>query len=53
MSQQEFNAFYERVSDERIDKLEDDPTLNDAHAENMVLDDLGLPRYPECSKEGQ
>jgi hypothetical protein len=47
-SQQEANAFSERVADGIVDKFKDDPSLTVGPAQNAVLDDLGVPRYPEC-----
>jgi hypothetical protein len=48
MNQQEANAFSERVVDEVAEKVNDDPSLTVGPAQNAVLDDLGVPRYPEC-----
>jgi DNA-directed RNA polymerase subunit N (RpoN/RPB10) len=48
MSQQEANAFSERVVEEVAEKVNDDPSLTVGPAQNAVLDDLGVPRYPEC-----
>ena len=48
MSQQQANAFSERVADGIGDKFKDDPSLTVGPAQNAVLDDLGVPRYPEC-----
>jgi hypothetical protein len=48
MNQQEANAFSERVVEEVAEKVNDDPSLTVGPAQNAVLDDLGVPRYPEC-----
>ena len=56
MSQQEASDFSERVTNRMIRMLKEmpeDTTLTVIHARSMALDDLGVPRYPECKKEGE
>jgi hypothetical protein len=52
MSQQEANDFSNEVADGMADKFKEDPSLTAGPAENQALDDLGVPRYPECSGAG-
>jgi hypothetical protein len=33
--------------------MQEDTTLTVIHANSMALDDLGVPRYPECKKGGK
>ena len=56
MSQQESTALGERVANRMMRMLKEmpeDTTLTVIHARSMALDDLGVPRYPECKKEGE
>jgi hypothetical protein len=36
-----------RVANEMADRIMEDPSLTAGPAQNQVLDDLGVPRYPE------
>lgn len=48
MSQQEGSALSERVANQMFEEMQDDPSLTAGPAQNAVLDDMGVPRYPEC-----
>ena len=51
MSQQKASDFSERVADRMIrmlKEMQESTTLTVIHARSMALDDLGVPRYPEC-----
>jgi len=48
LSQQEGSAFSEKIANQMYEKMQDDPSLTAGPAENQVLDDLDVPRYPEC-----
>jgi hypothetical protein len=48
MSQQEAAAFSERVANEMIMAIEDDPSLTVGSAEDAALDRLDVPRYQQC-----
>jgi hypothetical protein len=56
MSQQESTALRERVANRMIrmlKEMQEDTTLTVIHARSMALDDLGVPRYPECKTGGE
>ena len=56
MSQQESTALGERVTNRMIrmlKEMQEDTTLTVIHARSMALDDLGVPRYPECKTGGE
>lgn len=48
MSRQEGSALLERVATQMFEEMQDDPSATLGPAENKALDDLGVPRYPEC-----
>ena len=48
MSQQELSAFIDQTADQAVNEMESDPSLTVGAAGNKVLDDLEVPRYPEC-----
>ena len=41
-------ALSERVAERTARKMELEPSLGGGGAKNAALDDLGVPRYPEC-----
>ena len=45
---QQANALSERVAERAGRKMQDDSSLSAGRAKNAALDDLGVPRYPEC-----
>jgi cytoskeletal protein RodZ len=53
MTQQEASALSERVADRMGKEMQDDPYLSAGAAKNAALDDLGVPRYPECKVGGE
>jgi hypothetical protein len=36
-----------------LKEMQEDTTLTVIHARSMALDDLGVPRYPECKTGGE
>jgi hypothetical protein len=48
MSQQEVSAFLDKTTQRSVKEMEDDPSLSAGVAGNRVLDDLDVPRYPQC-----
>ncbi len=52
MSQQEVRAFIDQTAEQSVKEMEDDPLLSAGAAGNKFLDDLGVPRYPECRVRG-
>ena len=53
MTQQQASALSKRVANRRGKKMQDDPSLSAGRAENAALDDLAVPRYPECKVGGE
>jgi hypothetical protein len=53
MSQQEVRAFIDQTAEQSVKEMEDDPLLSAGAAGNKFLDDLGVPRYPECRVRGE
>jgi hypothetical protein len=45
---QQANALSERVADRTGRKMQTDSSLSAGRAKNAALEDLGVPRYPEC-----
>ena len=48
MSQQEVSSFLDKTTQRSVKEMEDDPSLSAGVAGNRVLDDLDVPRYPQC-----
>jgi hypothetical protein len=48
MSQREAAAFSERVANEVVEDMEDDPSLRLGSAEDAALNRLDVPRYQQC-----
>jgi hypothetical protein len=42
------SALSERVAERTDRRMQADPSLSAGRAKNAALDDLGVPRYPEC-----
>jgi hypothetical protein len=53
MSQQEVRAFIDHTVEQSVKEMEDDPSLSGGAAGNKVLDDLAVPRYPQCAAGGE
>ena len=47
------SALSERVAERAGRKVQADPSLSAGRAKNAALDDLGVPRYPECKMGGE
>jgi hypothetical protein len=47
------SALSGRVAEGTGRKMQADPSLSAGHAKNAALDDLGVPRYPECKIGGE
>ena len=50
---QQTSALSERVAERTGRKMQADTSLSAGSAENATLDELGVPRYPECKMEGE
>jgi hypothetical protein len=50
MSQREAAAFSERVANEVVEDMEDDPSLRLGSAEDTALNRLDVPRYEQCER---
>jgi hypothetical protein len=50
MSQREAAAFSERVANEVVKGMEDDPSLRLGSAEDAALNRLEVPRYQQCER---
>ena len=48
MSEQELRTFINRTAEQSVREMENNPSLSAGAAGNEVLDDLDVPRYPEC-----
>jgi len=48
MSRQEANDYTNEVVDWMSKEMQDDPSLTVGPAENVALDDMNVPRYPQC-----
>jgi hypothetical protein len=53
MSQQEVSAFIDQTTKQSVKEMEDNRSLSAGAAGNKVLDDLDVPRYPECKVGGE
>ena len=53
MSQQEVRAFIDQTAEQSVKEMEDAPSLSGGAAGNKVLDDLAVPRYPQCEAGGE
>jgi hypothetical protein len=53
LSVQQASALSERVAVRTGRKMQADSSLSAGRAKNAALDDLGVPRYPECKVGGQ
>jgi hypothetical protein len=53
MSQQEVRAFIDHTAEQSVKEMEDAPSLSGGAAGNKVLDDLAVPRYPQCAAGGE
>jgi hypothetical protein len=47
------SALSERVAERTGRRMQADSSLSAGRAKNAALDDLGVPRYPECKIEGE
>jgi hypothetical protein len=52
MSEQEVRTFINRAAEQSVKEMENNPSLSAEAAGNKVLDDLDVPRYPECKVGG-
>jgi hypothetical protein len=52
MSEQEVRTFISRTAEQSIKEMENNPSLSAGAAGNDVLDNLDVPRYPECKVGG-
>jgi hypothetical protein len=52
MSQQELRTFINRTAEQSVKEMENNPSLSAGAAGNKVLDELDIPRYPECKVGG-
>jgi hypothetical protein len=52
LSVQQASSLSERVADRTSREMQADASLTTGSAKNAALDDLGVPRYPECKMEG-
>jgi hypothetical protein len=50
---QQASSLSERVVERAGRKMQADSSLSVGRAKNAALDDLGVPRYPECKIEGE
>jgi cytoskeletal protein RodZ len=50
---QRASALSERVAERTAKEMQADSSLSAGRAKNAALDDLGVPRYPECKMEGE
>jgi hypothetical protein len=53
LSVQQASALSERVAERTDRKMQTDSSLSAGRAKNAALDDLGVPRYPECKMGGE
>jgi small-conductance mechanosensitive channel len=49
---QQASSLLERVAERMDKKMQTDSSLSAGRAKNAALDDLGVPRYPECKVGG-
>jgi cytoskeletal protein RodZ len=47
------SALSERVAERTDRRMQADSSLSAGRAKNAALDDLGVPRYPECNMRGE
>lgn len=53
LSVQQASSLSERVADRTSREMQADASLTAGRAKNAALDDLGVPRYPECKIGGE
>jgi hypothetical protein len=50
---QQASSLSESVTERAGRKIQTDPSLGAGRSKNAALDDLGVPRYPECKVKGE